>query len=168
VVNQLTVGKQAKVRLADSPGVVLDAVVSELGSRADTVSSFPVVVTLTQSDATIKAGMAVEVSLEFPVAQGQGYTLPISVSIKEGQFENQDTKNNQGENGTRSSGPTHLRLYVYDPSTSTVNARTVLVNGISENSLLVVEGLKAGERVASAGVSFLRDGQKVKLLPDSE
>ena len=168
VVNQLTVGKQAKVRLADSPNVVLDALVSELGSRADTVSSFPVVVTLTQGDATIKAGMAVEVSLEFPVAEGQGYTLPISVSIREGQFEDRNIKYGQAQDESHSTGPTQLRLFVYDPSTSTVNARTVKVDGISENSLLVIEGLKAGERVASAGVSFLRDGQKVKLLPDSE
>ena len=49
-----------------------------------------------------------------------------------------------------------------------MNARVVMINGISENSLLVVEGLEVGERVAIAGVSFLRDGQKVKLLSDSE
>lgn len=158
VVNLLTVGKRAKVRLADNPDVVLDAVVSELGSRADTVSSFPVVVTLTQSEALIKAGMAVEVSLEFAVAQGQGYTLPLSAAIKKGQIEDRD----------QVTDPTPLGVYVYDPETSTVHARMVMVAGVRENSLLIVEGLKAGERVASAGGSFLRDGQKVKLLPDSE
>jgi hypothetical protein len=44
----------------------------------------------------------------------------------------------------------------------------VMVAGVRENSLLIVDGLNAGERVASAGVSFLRDGQKVKLLAGSE
>ncbi len=163
----MTVGKQATIRLADNPGVVLDAVVSELGSRADTVSSFPVVVTLAQSDATIKAGMAVEVALEFAVEQGQGYTLPLSAAIKSGQLEHRDLDYKNDEKYSKRE-PSPLNLYVYDPETSTVNARVVMINGISENSLLVVEGLEVGERVAIAGVSFLRDGQKVKLLSDSE
>ncbi|MCP5088745.1 MAG: efflux RND transporter periplasmic adaptor subunit [Rhodobacteraceae bacterium] len=158
VVNLLTVGKRAKVRLADNPTVVLNAVVSELGSRADTVSSFPVVVTVTDADASIKAGMAVEVSLEFSVSANGGYTVPLSAAIKEGRIEN---RGRVGE-------PARLGVYVFDPDTSTVKKRMVMVAGVSENSLLVVDGLSAGERVASAGVSFLRDGQKVKLLPDSK
>ncbi|MBL4749465.1 MAG: efflux RND transporter periplasmic adaptor subunit [Amylibacter sp.] len=158
VVNMLTVGKRAQVRLADNPRVVLDAVVSELGSRADTVSSFPVVVTLTQSDAQIKAGMAVEVTLEFAVANGQGFRLPLSAAIKKGQIERKDQLDD----------PSPMGVYVYDPDTGTVKVRKVMVAGVRENSLLIVDGLSAGERVASAGVSFLRDGQKVKLLADSE
>lgn len=158
VVNLLTVGKHAKIRLADNPDISLGAVVSELGSRADTVSSFPVVVTLTDSDPSIKAGMAVEVSLEFAVESGQGFAVPLSAAIKEGQIENRGKPNQ----------PSKLALYVFDPDTSTVQKRSVLVAGVRENSLLVVDGLKEGDRVASAGVSFLRDGQKVNLLPDSE
>lgn len=158
VANLLTVGKRAKVRLADNPSVVLDAVVSELGSRADTVSSFPVVVTLTQNDASIKAGMAVEATLEFAVPQGQGYTLPLSAAIKRGQIAKRD----------QLTDPSPLGVFVYNPETSTVHIRVVYVAGVRENSLLIIDGLQAGERVASAGVSFLRDGQKVKLLPDNE
>jgi RND family efflux transporter MFP subunit len=158
VISLLTVGKRAKVRLADNPSVVLDAVVSELGSRADTVSSFPVVVTLTETDPSIKAGMAVEISLEFQVPAGAGFTLPLSASIKEGQITPKD----------KLTDPSPMGVFVYDPDTSTVKVREVMVAGVRDNSLLIVEGLSAGERVASAGVSFLRDGQKVKLLPDSE
>lgn len=158
VVNMLAVGKRAHIRLADNPDVVLDAVVSELGSRADTVSSFPVVVRLTQTDALIKAGMAVEVALEFAVENDQGYRLPLSAAIKKGQLKEQD----------RVDDPSLMGVYVYDPDTSMVQVRMVKVAGVRENSLLIVEGLKAGERVASAGVSFLRDGQKVKLLLGNE
>ncbi len=158
VVSMLTVGKRAKVRLADNPSIVLDAVVSELGSRADTVSSFPVVVTLTDTEPSIKAGMAVEVSIEFVVPAGAGFTVPLSAAIKEGQIEPKE----------RITDPAPMGVYVYDPETSTVKAHEVMVAGVRENSLLVVEGLKAGDRIASAGVSFLRDGLKVKLLPDVE
>ena len=38
------------------------------------------------------------------------------------------------------------------------------MGGIRESSIVVIEGLEVGERIASAGVSFLLDGQEVKLL----
>ena len=64
--------------------------------------------------------------------------------------------------------PSPLEMYVYDADTGTVKRRKVLVGGVRENSILIIDGLEAGERVASAGVSFLRDGQQVNLLPDAE
>ena len=87
IVNQLTVGKKSVVRLADNPGIALPAHVSELGSRADTVSSFPVVVTLEEVDPSMKVGMAVEITLEFPVPRGQGFILPLTVLPFEGRIE---------------------------------------------------------------------------------
>ena len=155
-VNRLTVGKKASIRMADSPEIVLPAHVSELGSRADTVSSFPVVVTLEKVDPSMKAGMAVEITMEFPVPRGQGYPLPLSVLPFEGQIE---APNDQGESS-------EVGIFVFDPPTSTVKRRMIKVGGVRENTLIAVDGLELGDRVASAGVSFLRDGQKVKLLPD--
>lgn len=158
IVNKLAVGKKVKVRLADNPSVVLDGHVSELGARADTVSSFPVVVRLDETDPSIKAGMAVEISIEFAVPLGEGYGLPLSVLTKEGQIERK----------TGPSEPGKATVFVFDPVTNTVNQRDVLIAGIRENSVIIVEGLKLGEHVASAGVSFLREGQKVKLLSDQQ
>ena len=40
----------------------------------------------------------------------------------------------------------------------------VSIGGVRENAILVVDGLSIGERVASAGVSFLSDGMRVNLL----
>lgn len=156
VVNQLAVGKKASIRLADSPQIVLPAHVSELGSRADTVSSFPVVVALEDVDPSMKAGMAVEITLEFPVPRGQGYTLPLSVLPFEGELNVPRDQAQPGEVG----------IFVFDPPSSTVKRRMIKVGGVRENSLIAVDGLELGERVASAGVSFLREGMKVNLLPD--
>ena len=158
VASELVVGKPAKVRLADRPDIVLDAVVSELGSRADTVSSFPVVLTLTSTDPVMKAGMAAEASMEFPLPRQAGFVVPVTVAIMDGQLAR--------NGGPRE--PSALGVYVFDPETSTVKRRTVMVGGVRENSLIIIEGLQAGDRVASAGVSFLRDGQEVKLLPDAD
>jgi multidrug efflux pump subunit AcrA (membrane-fusion protein) len=155
VINLLTVGKKASVRLADNPAIILKAHVSELGARADTVSSFPVVVTLDETAPGLRAGMAIEVSFSFPVSTGKGFALPLTVLALEGRIHTPEKYTDPGK----------ATVYIFDPATSTVKRREVLIGGIRENSLIIVSGLKKGERVAVAGVSFLHDGQKVKLLP---
>ncbi len=157
VVNQIAVGKPATVRLADDPDIVLAAHVSELGSRADTVSSFPVVVRLDETNPLLKAGMAVEIALEFPVPRGVGYTVPLTVLPMEGRLDMPDDPN----------APADVGIFVFDAPTSTVQSRNVTVGGLRENMLIVIDGLEPGEHVACAGVSFLRDGMKVNLLPAS-
>ena len=110
------------------------------------------------TDPALKAGMAVEASIEFTVPTGQGYLMPLTVLPLYGNI----------EPDTNAQEPGKTNVFVYDPDTETVVSRNVTVAGVRENRLIVVDGLKAGDRVASAGVSFLREGQKVKLLPDSE
>ncbi|MGH1419276.1 MAG: efflux RND transporter periplasmic adaptor subunit [Hyphomicrobiaceae bacterium] len=158
VVNRLAVGKKVKVRLADNPDVVLAGHVSELGARADAVSSFPVVVKLDQTDPSIKAGMAVEISMEFSVPLGKGFSLPVSVLPLDGVIKPR----------TKPSDVSHTEVFIYDPQTSTVSRKKVSIAGVRKNKIIIVDGLKLGDRVASAGVSFLREGQKVKLLPDAQ
>ncbi|MEL6450806.1 MAG: efflux RND transporter periplasmic adaptor subunit [Pseudomonadota bacterium] len=149
--SQLVVGTPATVRLADRPDRTLQGVVSELGSRADAVSSFPVVVALEESDPILKAGMAVEVAIELPLPAQEGFSIPLTAIIQEGDI---------AERG----GPGRAEVFVYQPDTSTIARREIQIAGVRENALLVVAGLEAGERIASAGVSFLRDGLEVKLL----
>ncbi|MEP1208753.1 MAG: efflux RND transporter periplasmic adaptor subunit [Rhizobiaceae bacterium] len=158
VVQRLAVGKQVLVRLADNPAIALAGFVSELGSKADTVSSFPLVVELSETHPALKAGMAVEVTIEFAVPNGKGFLLPLTVLPLFGNID-KDVGPNK---------PSQTDVFVYDPDSQTAKKRTITIGGVRENQIIIVEGLKAGERVASAGVSFLRDGQKVKLLADSQ
>lgn len=154
VISRLVVGTPVRIRLADDPSIVLDAVVGELGERADTVSSFPVVVVLKQGHPLIKAGMAVEVALEFQLPAAKGYLIPVSAAIPRGQI-------------PEGSGPDSISpvdIYVFDPQSETVRQRRVMMAGIRGNDLLIIEGLEPGEYVAVAGVSFLREGMRVKLL----
>lgn len=158
VVGQLVVGTPARIRLADDPSVVLRAVVSELGERAGQVSSFPVVVTLQEVSPLIKAGMAVEVSFEFALPAAQGHLIPISAAIPDVEV----------PEGAGPNAITELEVYVYSPATSTVERRRVTMAGIRDNRFLIIDGLEVGERVAIRGVTFLREGMEVKLLPDRE
>lgn len=154
VVNRLVVGKRVDIRLADNPQIILNGHISELGARADAVSSFPVVVKLDETDPSMKAGMAVEIGIEFSVPSGEGFALPLTVLPMDGRLEPPETPSEPGK----------TTVFVYDPENNTVNRREVTVAGVRENAIIIVDGLELGERVASAGVSFLRDGQKVKLL----
>lgn len=151
---QVVVGTPARLRLADIPTTRVEGVVTELGQRADAVSAYPVVVSLTDADPLLKAGMAVEVELEFPLPQSDGFLLPMT-TISSDLSTVANPEENRDEN---------FIVYVFDPATGTVNQRQIEVSGVRGNSLIVTNGLTEGEHVASAGVSFLRDGQKVRLL----
>ncbi len=155
-INRLAVGKAATLRLADAPERVLRGVVTELGASADTVASFPVVITLEDAPADVKSGMAVEVNLEFDLPAEAGFTIPISAAVIEGEM----------KGPRRPTEPVPIQMFVYDADTRTVKKRQVMIAGVRENSVLVISGLRVGERVASAGVSFLTDGQPVVLLED--
>ena len=56
-------------------------------------------------------------------------------------------------------------LFVFDETTSTVSKRAVDIIGIRENMAIVNQGVTEGDIIAAAGVSYLYDGQQVKLLP---
>jgi multidrug efflux system membrane fusion protein len=47
---------------------------------------------------------------------------------------------------------------------NTVSRRPDKLGGVSGDSVEIVDGAKAGERIARAGASFLREGMKVRDL----
>ena len=55
---------------------------------------------------------------------------------------------------------------MFDPETSTVAKRRIRTGGVFYNDIVVLEGLVEDEIIATAGVSFLRDGQQVTLLDE--
>jgi len=56
-------------------------------------------------------------------------------------------------------------VFLFDEATSTVKMTAVRgAGGVRDDRVLISEGVSAGDIVAVAGVSFLRDGQQVKLL----
>ncbi|MDR2562583.1 MAG: efflux RND transporter periplasmic adaptor subunit [Prevotellaceae bacterium] len=57
-------------------------------------------------------------------------------------------------------------VWIYDKNSQTVNIRNITITEIQINGMLVVSrGLEAGEKVVTAGVRSLSDGEKIKLLP---
>ena len=57
-------------------------------------------------------------------------------------------------------------VFVYDGETATVSKRAVKTGGLGENNVAILEGLAEDDIIATAGVSFLEDGQRVTLLDE--
>jgi len=149
----LKLGQAVQVTVSDMPGVSLEGQIKELGTKAEQVSAFPVVVRLDNSVPGLNAGMSVEAAIEEPLIGGEsGFLVPLTVLAPEG------GKDLQGA----------ATVFLYDNATSTVKKRKITIGGTRDNSLVATDGLSAGDIIASAGVSYLVDGQKVKLLPLQE
>lgn len=59
-------------------------------------------------------------------------------------------------------------VWVYDSTQQRVNARAIRISEImTDGTLTVSEGLRVGEKVVSAGIHHLSDGEKVELLPQT-
>jgi RND family efflux transporter MFP subunit len=120
--------------------------VSEIGSSASEANAFPVKVALVDAPASVLPGMTAEASLLLGGEDDETtYLIPFSAIAP-------------GEESGRG------YVFVFDQTSSTVTRRPVRGAGVRDNRVLISEGIAAGDIVAVAGVSFLRDGQKVKLL----
>jgi RND family efflux transporter MFP subunit len=149
----LKIAQPVDVKVADRPDLSLTGAIKELGSKALQVAAFPVVVRLDNSTPGLNAGMSVEIAIEEPlIGGGSGFLLPLSALVPE---------NGQDLQGAAT-------VFVYDPASSTVKKHKITVGGIRDNRLVVTAGLSVGDLVASAGVSYLVDGQTVKPLPQVE
>ena len=58
--------------------------------------------------------------------------------------------------------------FVYQPDTSTVKQTPVRWRGVKDNMIVILEGVSPGDILAVAGVSFLSDGMKVKLMAKTD
>ena len=60
------------------------------------------------------------------------------------------------------SAPEKAYVWIVDESSATVQQRSVEIASVSSRGLRIV-GVKAGERIVTAGVSYLTAGQKVRI-----
>lgn len=154
VVQQLTLGDKATIKLADNSSILLDGYISELASSTDTASSYPVVIQVSEVIPSLKVGMAVEVSLTFELEGDDGFSIPLTAIITEDPINDDQT----------TSSSDHAQVFLYDKETETVSKKTIKIAGIKDSRIIVTSGLTKGDIVAIAGIPFLTQGQKVKLL----
>ncbi len=149
LIQMISVGTVLPIHFPALPGETLDGIVSEVGVRAETANAFPVTLVLANSPAQLRAGMTAEVDVSY---QGQGRTgysgnavlIPLSAvgaDIGQGGY-----------------------VFVYDADQGIVKRTPIQTENLLDNKLYVSSGIEPDDIIAVAGVSFLRDGQKVTLL----
>jgi len=156
VVRNLQIGDMVEVVPTDIQVAPLQATISEIGRRAPAVSSFPVIVRLENPDTDLRSGMAVEVRLETNSQLPAGL-IPLPL-----------TALNLNESGPFEGTPPYsAQVFVFvsgEQGEGTLEARSVSLGAVAEGEIFVMNGLSVGERVVTAGVPFLYDGQKSRLL----
>ncbi len=145
VVAALNVGMSAKVDVTTLDGPALDGRITEVSPEGSAGNLFPVKVGLEAFPTSLRAGMTAEVTLAIQRADGPAaYLVPITAIAP-------------GDETSKG------YVFVFEPQSSTVRRRAIEPKGVRDN-LIAVNGVVAGDQVASAGVTFLHDGQPVKLM----
>jgi len=145
-VDQLHIDDPATITFPTLPRNPAKGRISYIGSAAVKANAFPVKVLLIDPNENVKPGMTAEANLIIKLENEQpGYMVPLQAILPAPEA-------NSGY------------AFVYDPQTSTVKKRTVRSRSIADKEAVVFEGLAAGDIIAVAGVSFLADGMKVKLM----
>jgi RND family efflux transporter MFP subunit len=150
VIVQVRAGAPATVRCDALPEAAFEARVKEVGVAATGEgAAYPVTVRLLQTDPAIRPGMACEAAVRLAGA-GAGIRVP-SAAVAEDRQGTFVYVLEPGEDGTFRDG------------TGIVRRRAVSVGDLTDAGLAVTDGLAEGDRVVTAGVSRLEEGQRVRV-----
>lgn len=142
-INSVREGMAVTVSLWSESGKSYPGTVREISSAADPLTrTYAMRVTVPQPPPNMKLRMTASVAIP---REG----LPDLIHIPAPAMVTQ-----QGKAG----------VWVVNPQSSLVEFRAVDFAGVQGNQILAAGGLKGGERVVTAGASFLSQGQKVRLL----
>ncbi len=147
LIGGLRQGMAARVSFNALPEQRFTGRVTELGvASTGNTATFPLVVRLDASSSELRPGMAAEVAFEFQSDGANALTVPSAAVVND-------------ERGSF--------VFLAVPSSNgqaTIERRTVRTGELTANGVEILEGLVAGDRVVTAGISVIRDGQTV-LLP---
>ena len=144
-IDLIQLGLPAQIRFPAFPDEVFTGTVSEISRVAGAANAFPVKVFVDSDNPRIRPGITAEVTLLLDDGnEGAAYMIP-SVALLAGP---------DGYSGF---------VFLFDKATSKVTKTAVSFAGVSDSNVIVTDGIKTGDIIAAAGVSFLRDGQEVIL-----
>lgn len=110
-------------------------------------------IALEADSARLRPGMSASGTFSFRAGDGESWLVPINAFLPK-----------PGDDQSAHISERELTVFVVDPGSETVSRRTVKPLGLRGNDVLVDRGLSGGDRVVVAGVSFLHDGQRVRLI----
>jgi len=150
----------AQIREGDNVSVTLDAVqgknfiakITEVGiASTGYTTTYPIMVRLIEKDPNIRSGMAAEVSFTFKATSNRECFIVPPVAV----------------------GEDRLGRYVFvvvpaDSGLGIIQKKTVEIGELTSDGLEIMEGLKDGDYLVTAGVSQVQDNLKVKFNKPGE
>jgi len=124
----------------------------EIGATAEAGNAFKVRARLDHPTPGARSGMSATVTL--PISSVKSDRPVFAVPLSAIRFDTTETGPVVGQRAT---------LFVFDEAKQSVARRDVPVLGMAGNRVFVTDGLEPGDRIVTAGVAFLRDGQKARL-----
>jgi RND family efflux transporter MFP subunit len=140
------------VRFGSIPGQEFSGEISEVAvALAPGSAAFPIVIKIAESHPSLRSGLAADVTFQFDSAADKGrVVVPVTAVIND---------------------PDGTFVFVAElaeiDDEAIVRRRAVTLGELSQLGIEVISGLNVGDRVVTAGVSVIRDGQRV-LMPFSE
>ncbi|WP_223034014.1 efflux RND transporter periplasmic adaptor subunit [Hanstruepera marina] len=147
VINNVYKGMKVKVSFTAIGNKQYNGEVTEVAPALDSnTSTYPIRVTVLDDDEQIKSGMAASVTFEFVTSQSEERKLvipPVSV----------------GEDGDS------RFVFVIDGSEGNyvIKRQPIEIGELTSEGFEIDSGLEEGQKIATAGLQTLLDGQKVKL-----
>lgn len=147
IVGRIAPGAAVSIDVSTVAGCGCMGRITEIGVASGAANAVQVTAVLSETREGILPGMSAEVELPLTGSTEQsGFLIPLT-AISPGDDQAQGY------------------VFVFDADQRVVRKTAVTPGqGVLENLVAVSSGVGAGDVVASAGVSFLRDGQTVKLL----
>jgi RND family efflux transporter MFP subunit len=148
LISQIQTGSSASVTFDAIDDKIYPATVTEVGvTSTGFATTFPVTVCLNSSDSMVRPGMAAEVSFRFETAGTQERLIVPTVAV-----------------GEDHRGRFAFVIEELEEGLGVARRREVRVGDLTSDGLEILSGLLEGELVITAGVSRIKDGQRVKLL----
>jgi RND family efflux transporter MFP subunit len=147
IVSKLSISLPVQIGVTTLSDCGCSGHITEIGSASGPANAVDVIAALTSSPPTLLPGMSADVQLSLSDSNtgSSGYLVPLSTIAPSAQ-------------------PGKGYVFKFDRSAGIVRKVRITGREGRENLVQVIEGVSAGDILAAAGVSFLRDGQKVKLL----
>lgn len=150
-INRIKKGQAVNITLAASPGKLFKGIVDRVAYASGNSPTYPVLVEIDKSMDQIRPGMTANVTFLFPT-KGLNTSSKMIVPIEA------VGKDNQGN--------FVFVLNKYDDKIHKAEKRIIKIGNLTPEGFELIDGLKEGEIVATAGLKSLMNGEEVKLLND--
>ncbi|MGI9204253.1 MAG: efflux RND transporter periplasmic adaptor subunit [Woeseiaceae bacterium] len=135
------------MRFGSIPGEIFSGQISEVAvSSLGGSATFPIVIKVNERHPSLRSGLAADVTFQFDSASASGTTivLPVAAVVND---------------------PSGTYVFVAEPTDnadeSVVRRRSVELGELTQSGIEIANGLQVGDRIITAGITVIREDQRV-------